>query len=425
MNIDIEMKLIKQTFHTREIGNIKEKIQGEIKKINFCKKIKPGMKIGITAGSRGIDRINEIINIISNEVKKCGGCPIVIASMGSHGGATKQGQLEILRHYGITEEELGVPVQASDRAFVLGKLDNGLKIYVNDLVKILDGLIIINRIKVHTSFKADIESGLNKMVAVGLGHHDGASLIHSLGVQNLYKNILQFAEEIIMKLPIIGGIGILENSYDRIMEIHAVEPNDFQKIDKQLLIKCKNILPRLPVNQLDLLIIGEIGKNISGTGMDSNIVGGIPRISIQKNSKFKIPQIEQIVALDLSNKSQGNAHGIGLATAITKKLYNKIDFKSTYINSITSGFLSKSRIPMVFASDEEAISTCLKVLDYSRRKDPKIIMIKNTLKLDKMYVSKRIWHRIRSNKAIVSESKKYFEKLAFNNQGELKLNLDK
>jgi len=421
MKFKVDMKLIKQTFESKEILNIKEQIETELKKINIKRRIYPGTKIGITAGSRGIDRIDEVLAIVSNVIVEYGGSPIVIASMGSHGGATREGQLEILKHYGISEENLGIPVQASDRTFVLGKLDNGLRIYVNDLVKILDGLIIINRIKVHTSFKADIESGLNKMVAIGLGHHDGASLIHSLGVQNLHKNILKFAEQIIMRLPIIGGIGILENSYDRIMEIHAVEPNNFQKIDKELLIKCKKILPRLPVDNIDLLIIHEIGKNFSGTGMDSNIVGGIFNYNIEKNDSFTIPQIKEILVLDISKESNGNAHGIGWATAITKKLYNKIDFKTTYINSITSGFLWKSRIPMVFATEKDAITTFLKIFGNYNKQEPRIIVIKNTSDLDKMYVTKEIWEGLKDNRAFFSEDCSY--QLDFNKQGELDLTL--
>ncbi len=421
MSIDIEMRLIRQTFKTQELDNIEEKIQGEIKKINICQKIKPGMKIGITAGSRGIDRINEIISIISNEIKKCGGSPIVIASMGSHGGATKQGQLEILRHYGITEENIGAPVRASDSSFVIGHLDSGLPVYINDLVKSLDGILVVNRIKVHTSFKASIESGLHKMIAIGLGHHKGASLIHSLGIESLHRNIMLFSNKIIEELPIIGGIGILENSYDRILEISAANPDNFQNIDQQLLIKSKKILPYLPVNNIDLLIIREIGKNISGTGMDSNIVGGIADAAIGGSDTLSIPRIKEILVLDLSAESNGNAHGIGWATAITKKLYNKIDFKTTYINSITSGFLWKSRIPMVFPTEKDAITTCLKVLGDFRKQKLKIIIIKNTLDLEKIYVSKIVWDDLKNNKSIVCED--YSRQLNFNKQGELKLNL--
>ena len=421
MSIDIEMRLIRQTFKIQELDNIEEKIQEEIKKINICQKIKPGMKIGITAGSRGINRIHEVISIISNEVKKYGGSPIVIASMGSHGGATKQGQLEILRHYGIIEENIGAPIIATDKSFVIGYLKNGLPVYVNDLVKSLDGILVVNRIKVHTSFKAPIESGLSKMTAIGLGHHKGASLIHSLGIENLHRNIIRFSNRILKELPIIGGIGLLENSYDQILEISAANPENFQDIDRELLIKSKKVLPRLPVNNIDLLIIKEIGKNISGTGMDSNIVGGIPMVANKGGDNLIIPQIKEILVFDLSAESNGNAHGIGWATAITKKLYNKIDFKSTYINSITSGFLWKSRIPMVFPTEKDAITTCLKVLGDFRKQELRIVIIKNTLDLEKMFVSKIVWKNLQNNKNVFSEDYNY--RLNFNKKGKLELNL--
>jgi hypothetical protein len=288
-------------------------------------------------------------------------------------------------------------------------------------VKSLDGILIVNRIKPHTSFKASIESGLNKMVAIGLGHHKGASLIHSLGIENLHRNIIGFSNRILKELPIIGGVGLLENSYDQILEISAANPENFQDIDRELLIKSKKVLPRLPVNNIDLLIIKEIGKNISGTGMDSNIVGGIPEVANKGSDSLIIPRIKEILVFDLSAESNGNAHGIGWATAITKKLYDKIDFKSTYINSITSGFLWKSRIPMVFPTEEDAITTCLKVLGDFKRQKLKIIFIKNTLNLEKMYVSKRVWDDLKSNKNIICED--YSHQLNFNKQGELKLNL--
>jgi nickel-dependent lactate racemase len=209
MTIDIEMKLIKQIFERNKLENIEQNIKKELSNLNIGKKIKPGMRIGITAGSRGIDRINLILKTISDEIKKYEGIPVVIACMGSHGGATKKGQLEILRHYRIIEENIGAPIIATDKSFVIGYLENGLPVYVNDLVKSLDAILVVNRIKVHTSFKAPIESGLNKMTAIGLGHHKGASLIHSLGIENLHRNILRFSNRILKELPIIGGIGLL------------------------------------------------------------------------------------------------------------------------------------------------------------------------------------------------------------------------
>jgi len=278
----IMMRRVSQVFENKKINNISEKIIQELEKIKFKEKIKPGMRIGITVGSRGIDNLDLIIKTVIQEVKKYGGSPCIIAAMGSQGGATIEGQLSILESYGIMEEKMGVPIKATDEVIELGKLKNGLPVYFNKIAQSFDGLVIVNRIKVHTSFKSDIESGLCKMLTVGLGGHKGASLVHSLGVKGLSDYMVKFAEVIMQKAPILCGIGILENGYDRTYKLIAANPEDFKKVDRKLLKECKRILPRLPVSNIDLLIIEEIGKNISGTGMDTNIVGGITKFP--KNS---------------------------------------------------------------------------------------------------------------------------------------------
>jgi len=392
------LRRVSQVFENEKIDNISERIIQELKKINFKEKINPGMQVGITVGSRGIDNLGLIIKTIITEVKKYSGSPIIIAAMGSHGGAKVEGQLSILASYGITEEKMGVPVKATTEVIKLGKLKNGLPVYFNKIANSFDSLIIVNRIKVHTSFKSNIESGLHKMLAVGLGNHQGATLVHSLGVKGLSDYMVKFAEIILKKAPILCGIGILENSYDKTYKIIAANPEDFKEVDRKLLKESKRILPRLPASNIDLLVIEEIGKNISGTGMDTNLVGGISEFP---KGSFYPPKIKEILLLDLTPESHGNAHGVGLATAITKKLYDKIDFKATYINSIASGFLKKSRIPMIFSTEEEAFKTCLSVLGNLPDTKARIIIIKNTLKLDEMYVSEPIWKEIKDQKNIL------------------------
>ena len=414
----IMLRRVSQVFENKKINNISEKMIQELEKINFKEKIKPGMQIGITVGSRGIDNLDLITKKIIQEVKKYGGSPIIIAAMGSHGGTTVEGQLSILESYGITEEKMGVPVKATTETVELGKLEKGLPVYLNKIAISLNGLIIINRIKVHTSFKSDIESGLCKMLAVGLGGHKGASLVHSLGVKGLSDYMVKFAEVIIQKAPILCGIGILENSYDKTYKIISANPRDFKKVDRKLLKECKRILPRLPVSDIDLLIIEQIGKNISGTGMDTNVVGGITEFP---KGSFYPPKIKEIILLDLTPESHGNAHGVGLATSITKKLYKKIDFKATYTNSIASGFLNKSRIPMVFSTEKEAFNACLGVLGNLPTIKPRIIIIKNTLKLDELYVSEPVWEEIKEQKNIFSLDN--WEELKFDNEGRLNLKI--
>jgi hypothetical protein len=214
-------------------------------------------------------------------------------------------------------------------------------------------------------------------------------------VKGLKHYMVEFAKVILNKAPIIGGFGILENGYDRTLEIKGARPEEFSEVDSELLKKCKKILPRLPVNKVDLLVVQEMGKNISGTGMDTNIVGGI------KDSKTE-PEIKKILVLDLTKETQGNAIGIGIAHMVTKKLYQKIDFKSTYTNTITTTFLDRARIPMIFASDQEAIETGLKTIWNLPGVPPRIVIIRNTLKLDEMYVSRAIWEEIKGNQGISS-----------------------
>lgn len=415
---EIMMRHISQVFENKKIDNISGKIIQELEKIKFSEKIKPGMRIGITVGSRGIDNLDLIVRTVIHEVKKYGGSPIIIAAMGSHGGATVEGQLSILESYGITKEKIGVPIKATTEIVELGKLENGLPVYFNKIALSLDRLIIINRVKVHTSFKSDIESGLCKMLTVGLGGHKGASLVHSLGVKGLAEYIVKFAEVILKKAPILCGIGILENSYDKAYKIRAVNPEGFQELDRKFLKECKRILPRLPVSDIDILVVQEIGKNISGTGIDTNIVGGITEFP---EGNFHPPKIKEIILLDLTPESHGNAHGVGLATAITQKLYHKIDFQATYTNSIASGFLYKSRIPMIFPTEEEAIKTCLGVLGNLPGELPRIIVIKNTLKLDEMFVSEPIWEEIKDQKNILPLDD--WKELKFDIQGNLNLRI--
>jgi len=410
----IMLRRVSQVFENKKIDNISEKIIRELERIKFNEKIKPGMQIGITVGSRGIDNLDLIIKTVIQEVKKYGGSPLIIAAMGSHGGATVEGQLSILESYGITEEKMGVPVKATTEVIKLGKLKNGLPVYFNKIANSSDSLIIVNRIKVHTSFKSDIESGLHKMLAVGLGNHQGATLVHSLGVKGLSDYMVQFAEVILKKAPILCGIGILENGYDKTYKIIATNTENFKEIDRKLLKESKKILPRLPVSNIDLLVIEEIGKNISGTGMDTNIVGGISEFP---KGSFYPPKIKEILLLDLTPESHGNAHGVGLATAITRRLYDKIDFKATYTNSIASGFLYKSRIPMIFPTEEEAFKNCLSVLGNLPGTKTRIIIIKNTLKLDEMYVSEPIWEEIKDRKNILPLGN--WEELKFDKKGSL------
>ena len=418
MDVNLSFKKIHQKFNNTYLKDISKTIKDEFSRIQLDKKIKPGMEIGITVGSRGIDNLQLIIKSIIGEVKKRKGIPFILTAMGSHGGATAEGQKEVLAGYGITEESMGVPIKASMETVELGQLENNLPVYFDKTAYNADGIIVVNRIKVHTAFKAGIESGLHKMLSVGLGNHQGAKLVHSLGVKGIRDYMVEFARVIIKKAPILAGFGILENAYDQTLKIVAARPEEFVRIDKELLRECKQILPKLPVKNIDILIVQEMGKNISGTGMDTNIIGGIKDF---KEGEYDPPQIKKILVLDLTPETHGNALGIGIADMITRRLYEKIDLKATNMNTITTTFLDRARIPMVFDSDKKAIEVGLKTIWNLPNVPPRIIIIKNTLKLDEMYISEAILEEIKDKKGISYELS--WEELKFDKNENLELKI--
>ena len=411
---NLKFKKIYQKFDNKKLNNIPEFISEEFKRIQLDRKIKPGMKIAITVGSRGIDNLQLIIKNIISEVKKRKGIPFIVTAMGSHGGATAEGQRKVLEHYGITEESMGVPIQATMDTIELDHLENGLPVHFDRIAYHADGVIAVNRVKVHTAYKGKIESGLHKMLSVGLGNHRGAVLVHSLGIVGLRDYIVEFAKVILKKAPILAGFAILENAYDETYKIVGAKIEEFYQVEKELLKECKQILPKLPVKNIDILIIQEMGKNISGTGMDTNVIGGIKDF---KAGEYEPPIIKKILVLDLTPETHGNALGIGMADMITRRLYEKIDLKATNINTITTTFLDRARIPMVFDTDKEAIEVGLKTIWNLPGTKPRIIIIKNTLKLDQMYVTEPIWEEIKNRKNITISGS--WEELNFDNSGNL------
>ena len=394
---EIKMRRIMQIFEQKKIENILEEISKEFEKIRLSERIKPGMQIGITVGSRGIKNIPLIIKCVIEEVRKRGGVPFILPAMGSHGGATAEGQRKVLENYGVTEKTMGVPIKRSMDVVELGRLENGLPVYFDKVAYEADGIVVVNRIKVHTAFKSLIESGLCKMLSVGLGNHEGASLVHYLGVKGLGDYMVDFAKVILEKAPVLCGLGILENAYDDTYRLAAAVPEDFERVDMELLKECKRIMPSLPVSDIDILIVEEIGKNISGTGMDTNIVGGIREY---REGEYDPPKIKKIIVLDLTKEAEGNALGIGLADLTIRKLYDKIDFRATYENTITTTFLERAKIPIVCKTEEEALKIALKTIWNLPGTKPRMMIIRNTLNLDELYVSENIWEEIRNRSNI-------------------------
>jgi hypothetical protein len=415
---EMKMYRIRQIFEKDKIESIPGVIATQFEKIRLNERVKPGMQIGITVGSRGITHIPLIIQCVIEEVRRRGGIPFILPAMGSHGGATAEGQRKLIENYGVTEKTMGVPIKSSMDVVELGRLENGLPVYFDKIAFEADGIVVVNRIKVHTAFKSAIESGLCKMLSVGLGNHQGASLVHSLGVRGLRDHLVDFVRVILEKAPVLCGLGILENAYEDTYRLVAALPEDFERVDMELLGECKRIMPALPVSEIDILIVQEIGKNISGTGMDTNIVGGIRDY---RDGEYHPPKIKKIIVLDLRKEADGNALGIGLADLITRKLYDKIDLKATYENTVTTTFLERAKIPMICENEEEAFQIALKTSWNLPGMKSRIAIIRNTLKLDELYVSDPIWDEIRGKPNIRLCGD--WEELRFDQQGDLILRI--
>ncbi len=354
-------------------------------------------QIAIAVGSRGIANLPRIVKTLVQCVKDLGGKPFIVPAMGSHGGATAEGQTQVLESYGITEEYTGTPIRSSMDVVELPSADLKNKVYMDRLAYQADGTIVINRVKVHTAFHAAIESGLMKMCVIGLGKHKGALEIHRYGAQGLRELIPPTARQILTHGNIILGIGIAENAYEQTALIKAVVPADFEQEERKLLQWVRNNMPTLPVDQLDVLIVDEFGKNISGTGMDVNIVG---RRKIASEPEPESPNITSIILLGLSEKSHGNANGMGLADVITRRFFEKLDFKATYENILTTGFLERGKIPVVAETDRQALEYALKPCGLADPGQAKIIRIKNTLILDELWVSPKVVDEIKDRKDI-------------------------
>jgi len=399
--VDIpKMIKIQQSFNDEHIEDVEKAVKEEFAASGVC--IKKNASIAIAVGSRGITNIHKIVKAVVDCVKRGGANPFIVPAMGSHGGATAEGQKKVLEEYGITQQYTGVPIKSSMEVVELPQGELNHKVYMDRYAYEADGTIIINRIKPHTDYHGSFESGLIKMCVIGLGKHRQACEIHKYGTYGLRELIPLTARQIIKHGNIILGIGIVENAYDNTAIIKALKPSEFEKGEMKLLEYSRKNMPRLPVDKLDILIVDQLGKNISGTGMDTNIIG---RIKIEGENEPNIPKIKRIIVSDLTKESHGNAIGIGLADFTTKRLFNKIDFEATYENVLTSTFIERGKVPIVADNDRQAMEYALRTCGPIRIEDARIIRIKDTLHISEMYVSESVFNEIkdRSNIKVAGE----------------------
>ena len=382
-----QMAKVKQHFPDECLSDVSSSVKKTLIEAGITDLIKPGQRIAVSSGSRGISNIQSITRTVVDSVRKIGGKPFVLPAMGSHGGATSEGQKQVLASYGIDENSMGCPIEATMDVIEVGNLSDGTPVLLNRLAFEADGVIIVNRVKPHTSFRGQFESGLMKMMTIGLGSHEGATIAHSQGAEGLARLIPAWGKTILEKAPILMGLAIVENAYEQTLQVEALTADKFISREPHLLDIARRSMPQILCERIDVLIVDLIGKNISGTGMDTNIIG---RMLLPGIKEPTVPGVSRIVALNLSNESHGNANGVGLADIITRRLFDKIDFEATYANVFTHTFLNRANIPVIMESDQKAIEAAVNIQRLNDSRQARIVRINNTLDIGEIFVSESL-----------------------------------
>lgn len=403
---------VRQAFNDEKLDNVDDVLREVLEQERIQKTVKPGMEIAVAVGSRGVDQIVEITARTISFLKELGAKPFIVPSMGSHGGASAEGQTAVLAHLGVTEATVGAEIRSSMEVIEIGKLPNGLPVYVDKLASQADGIVVINRIKPHTAFRGTVESGIMKMIAIGLGKQRGAEACHQLGFEHMGKHIIQMSTMILEKLPVLFGVATIENAFDKVARVEVLLPDEIEEEETELQKLAKRLLPKIDFTQIDVLVIDEIGKNISGDGMDPNITGRYPTPYAHGG-----PEVNKMVVLDLTHETEGNANGVGTADFTTQRLINKTDWAATYANGLTSTVVAPTKAATTLANDclalKAAIKTC-NILDFTK---VKMVRIKNTLELSEIEVSEALLSEVESNEYLSQASELY--ELKFNEEGNL------
>lgn len=354
--------------------------------------LRPGARVAIAVGSRGIANLSTIVRETAAWVAAQQAVPFIVPAMGSHGGATADGQAGVLAGYGIVEDQVGAAVVSSMEVVEFPSEDLPVPVFYSKTAFEADATVVINRVKPHTSFHGPHESGLLKMIAIGLGKHDQALALHRLGVPGLRDIMPRVARQVLRHGNVVLGIGVVENARDETMLVRAGAAASLVELDQELLEIARSVMPSLPVNSLDIVIVDQMGKDISGLGIDTNVIG---RLKIPGQAEPDLPLIRMLVVLDLTAASHGNACGVGLADIITRRLLQKIDFRSTYENVLTSTFLERGKTPMIATDDREALMFASRAAGVPPLSEARILRFKNTLSLEDFWVSESVLPEIR------------------------------
>jgi hypothetical protein len=392
---------IRQKFDATRLENPVEVLRQELKKPGSVDRIVPGQSVAVAVGSRGIAHIAEFTKATLDAIREAGAFPFIVPCMGSHGGATAEGQTELLSHFGITEALMGAPIHSSMEVVEIAQLEIGLPIYVDRIASEADAIVVINRIKPHTAFRGTVESGILKMIAIGLGNQKGAEACHQLGFKYMAENVPAMAMVMIELLPIVFGVALVENAYDETCCVEVLPIEIVVTREPELLEEAKARLPKILFSQIDVLIIDYIGKNISGDGMDPNVTGRYPTPYAMGG-----PEVSKMAVLDLTPESKGNANGVGTADFTTKRLVDKMDLDATYANGLTSTVCAPTKIATTLANQEDTIKAAIKTCNILDYKQCRLVRIQDTLHLGEIEISTTLLEeaKLQADIEILSES---------------------
>ena len=378
---------VRQDFPRPRLGDLEEALREQCGREEIWSTISPGARVAITAGSRGIAGIDEILRSLVQILKEAGAYPFIVPAMGSHGGATAEGQVEILRSLGVTEESVGTEIRSSMEVVEIGETKSSVPVFMDRIASEADGIVVVGRIKQHTDFRSDVESGLLKMASIGLGKHAQALALHAYGVKGIRDYMVEAGQKVFASDNVLFGVGVVENAYEETAIVEAISPQRIFEREAELLKESARLMPKLPVSDMDVLFVDELGKNFSGTGMDTNVIGRFRILGVEEpNSR----NARYLIVSDISEASHGNALGIGLADLTTRRLFDKIDYDAMNQNVLTSTFLERAKIPMLLESDRETLKAAIRCNWGVAPEDTRFVRIPNTLHLRYAYLSENL-----------------------------------
>lgn len=387
---------VEQHFPRRALSSVEDEVRSELARSEIEATIRPGMRVAVAVGSRGIANLDRIVRTLVEGLRQRGAEPFIVPAMGSHGGGTAEGQAEVLAGYGVDEEHLGVPVRASMETVELGTTENGISVYTDRTAhEQADAVIPVARVKPHTDFRAPVESGLHKMMTIGLGKHRGASMVHTYPLSQFGEVITEVGQFILAQGRIPFGLVAVEDGNEDTALIEAVPAGRMLERERELLALAKEWFPRLPFASADVLIVQQLGKNISGSGMDPNVTGRFPQNSVPSHV-----ELAHLIVLDLTDETHGNACGMGFADITTRRLAEKVDAVKTYTNHVTAQLLDGASLPLVAETDLEALQVAVNTLRRTPSERARIAWIENTLRVGHLWMSEPLWDEVKGSEAL-------------------------